>query len=390
LKVLHVIPSVAVVHGGPSVALRRMSRALADQGMEVDIATTDDGGPGRHAQVPLGEPTPFEGGRAFYFRKQTEFYKASWPLWRWLRQQVRHYDLLHIHALFSFSSIAAAYAARRAGVPYVLRPLGTLSPYGMTQRRPFFKQLSLACLEGPLLRDAAAVHFTSSQEAQEASDLQLPLRGRVIPLGLPPASPGDAAVWPRRLGLPEGATCLVFLSRLDPKKNLPGLIGAAALLQRRGHILHWLIGGDGPAEYLSQLQQQAADAGVSHCVHWLGRVDGQDKADLLAAGQMFVLPSFAENFGIAVAEALSAGLPCVVGEGVALAQAVAQHGAGIVVGTDPQSIASGVETLLADASRRSEAAAAARHLAASEYSQDVMGHRLVALYQDILRDRGKA
>jgi glycosyltransferase involved in cell wall biosynthesis len=386
---MHIIPSVASVHGGPSVALVMMADALGKLGVELTVVTTDDGGYGRRLNVPLGVAEYSRGLPTYYFRKQSEFYKISWPMANWLGGHVRHYDLLHIHSLFSFTSVAAACLARWAGVPYVLRPLGTLSPYGLTQRRPFFKRLSLACLEGPLLRDAAAVHFTSRREAQDAANLGLTYRGRVVPLGLPPAMAGDDQAWAFKLGLPVGATCLVFLGRIDPVKNLHGLLAAAELLRERGYDLHWLIGGDGPAAYVAHLQRQSSARGLEGCVHWLGRVEGQAKADLLVAGQLFVLPSFSENFGIAVGEALAAGLPCVVGEGVALGQAIVQCGAGLTVKSDAESIAQGVKHFLDDSTRRAGASLAARQLAETEYSQDVMGQRLVTMYEDILRCRAQ-
>jgi glycosyltransferase involved in cell wall biosynthesis len=384
MKVLHVIPSLASAHGGPTRALGLMERSLVALGVIVETVTTDDDGDQSYNGKPCCMPLAENGVTRRYFHKWLEFYKVSPGFGRWILKHARDYDVVHIHALFSFTSVIAAWAARRAGVPYVLRPLGTLSPYGMRQRRPLFKRLSLACIEGPLLRDAAAVHFTSAQEAQEAEDLGLTVRGRIVPLGLPTSVAGNADAWPQRLGLPLGANCLVFLSRLDPKKNLLGLLAAAELLKERGYDLHWLIGGDGPADYVVQLQRQSNVHGLEGCVHWLGRVDGQAKADLLATGQLFVLPSFAENFGIAVAEALAAGLPCVVGEGVALGQAIVEQGAGLTVAPDAESIAQGVEYFLADAPRRTTAALAARQLAESEYSQDVMGQRLVTMYSELL------
>ena len=108
------------------------------------------------------------GSQRVHFRKRTEFYKVAPGMGPWLWRNVRRFDVVHIHALFSFSSTAAAMVARHLGVPYVLRPLGTLSTYGVTRRRPWLKRVSLACLEGPALRGAAAVHFTSASEEREA------------------------------------------------------------------------------------------------------------------------------------------------------------------------------------------------------------------------------
>src|ERR1043165_5859974 len=110
MKVLHVIPSVSPVHGGPSFALPLIARALADAGVEVDVATTNDDGPGKKTTTPLGERIQQEGYGIYYFEKQTDFYKVSRPFARWMRQRVADYDLMHIHALFSYTSISAARA----------------------------------------------------------------------------------------------------------------------------------------------------------------------------------------------------------------------------------------------------------------------------------------
>jgi hypothetical protein len=88
-----------------------MARALRAEGVEVDVATTDDDGPGRRLPVGPG-PVERDGFRVWHFPKQTEFYKVSLPLARWLNRRVREYDLMHIHTVFSFATVAAARAAQ--------------------------------------------------------------------------------------------------------------------------------------------------------------------------------------------------------------------------------------------------------------------------------------
>ena len=128
MKVLHVIPSLGPLRGGPSHALLALSRELGQQGVSVQICTTDDNGPSRLA-VPLGEPTSWQGVTTWFFPRQTRFYTYSWPMTRWLARSARQYDLIHIHALFSYASLPAAFAGARQGVPYVVCPEGTLSVY---------------------------------------------------------------------------------------------------------------------------------------------------------------------------------------------------------------------------------------------------------------------
>ena len=107
MKILHVIPSIAAVHGGPSVMIEMMAAGLARAGFEVHIATTNDDGAGK-LPVPCGEPVLRDGLTYFFFNRQTGFYKFSMPLSQWLSKHVSDYRIIHIHALFSHSSWAAA------------------------------------------------------------------------------------------------------------------------------------------------------------------------------------------------------------------------------------------------------------------------------------------
>jgi glycosyltransferase involved in cell wall biosynthesis len=383
MKVLHVIPSLSSVHGGPTQALALMERALTAEGVNVETATTDDDGPGRRNDKGTGQAVRENGVWRRYFAKRFDFYKPSPEFARWLKGHVRDYDLVHIHALFSFTSPFAAWVARRAGVPYIVRPLGTLNGYGMKQRRPWLKRLSMRWVEGPMLRRAAAVHFTSDAEAMEARKLGIDMREAVIPLGVEPAvESGDGANL--SLGQPVDAYCVLFLSRLDAKKNLEGLLGALALLKDEFPRLHLLVAGDGLPEYVSGLKAKAEELAVSGRITWTGHLQGADKQAAFRAAHVFVLPSLSENFGIAAAEALAAGLPCVLGKGVAIAADVVAAHAGVAVDCDAASVAQGLRQIMSSQDARLAMASNARRLALDHFSAQAMGQGLKRLYTDIL------
>jgi glycosyltransferase involved in cell wall biosynthesis len=388
LRVLHVIPSVSQSSGGPSKAIRQMERVLVERGLHVVTATTDDDGQGARIAAPLGVPVPNGGATRFYFSRQTALYKISLPLLGWLRREVPHYDVVHVHALFSFAPVAAAMVARRAGVPYIIRPLGVLNRYGMVKRRSLPKAASVRLLEGRLLRDASFVHFTAEQEQQEAGALGVRLRGRIVPLGIeaiPEASPEPfLQAFP---GL--GGQRLLFMSRIDPKKNIEALLEAMATCRRAFPGLSLAICGDGDRGYLARLKSLAAAWGVADCVAWAGHVEGPMKASAFAASDLFVLPSFSENFGIAVAEALSAGLPCILGEGVAVASDVAGADAGISVPPTAAAVACAISRAVSDDAWRIRAGARARQLAASKYSLAAMGQGLVDMDSAARLDIGR-
>jgi len=378
MRILHVIPSLAAVHGGPSVVLPIMERALSAEGVEVETVTTDDDGPGRHHDKGDGNPREENGVIRRYFQKQTEFYKVSLPLARWLKKEVSRFDVVHIHAMFSFTSIAAARAARRAGVPYVIRPLGVLNQYGVKQRRAFLKRVSLRWVEGPLLRDAAAVHFTLPEERDEAQLLGLAFSPVVIPLGLEatPLPPANPAARPT----------VLYLSRIDPKKNIEGLLGAWKLIQPAHPDWQLVIAGSGDPAYELTLRKLAEDLGVSSSVVWPGLVKGQEKSQLLSDARIFTLPSYSENFGIAAAEALLAGKACVFTPGVAVGALAARHGAAMLAaGPAAELVAPPLAALMDQPKNRDALAASALVFAAAELSAAVMGRNLRQLYQTVSR-----
>lgn len=361
-----------------------MEQVLCAQGIEVTTVTTDDDGPGRRRAGNV-QARSNTGVTRVYFPKRLEFYKVAPAMLPWLWRNVRGFDLVHIHALFSFSSIAAALVARLQGVPYVLRPLGTLTRYGVTQRRPWLKQLSLALFEGPALRRAAAVHFTSEDEMREAAQCGVPMKGVVIPLGIEPAAPANDAVVRTQFPALNECSYLLYLSRLDPKKNIEGLLRAFKTCSPLWPEVKLLVAGNGASDYVAGLKALVGELGLADQVVWAGHIDGDLKASALAGATLFVLPSYSENFGIAAAEALMAGLPCVLGQGVAISQDVANAGAGVVVLPDPASIAAGLVQVMADPQKRTIMSKNAVTLARSKYSAQAMGANLVHLYSGILR-----
>lgn len=388
MRVLHVIPSVSNAHGGPSRALALMEQNLSVAGVHVTTVTTDDDGPG-YRLTNAARPAEAHGARRVYLRKWIDFYKVAPALLPWLQRHLREFDVVHIHALFSFSSVVAALMARQKDVPYVIRPLGTLTKYGMKRRRPLAKRLSLALFERRILSHAAAVHFTSEIELEEAMALDIPLSGVVIPLGVGPVCAEPFPDLFREYPSLEGRTVLVYLSRLDPKKNVEGLLRAFAALKPTERRLALLIAGSGEPPYIASLKSLARTLNVAGEIIWLGHIEGCVKAAALGTADIFVLPSLSENFGIAAVEAMQAGLPCVLGQGVAIAEKARDAGASLTVDSEPDSIAHALAELLRDKPKRGAMGKQAVKFARAAYSVDAMADRLTELYGRIASMRSR-
>ena len=400
MKVLHVIPSISPLRGGPSKAALEMVAALRQAGVDASLITTNDHGPGLlkdlptgrwqiHRQVPVlalprwSPPVP-----------ALREFAVSPGMSRWLGSHIHDYDLLHVHALFSYPSTAAMVQARRAGVPYLLRTIGQLSRWSLAQsaRR---KRWMLRLVERANLEGAAALHFTTALERSEAADLGLPTPSLVLPLGvhlppLPQEPQEPAGGQPGQRGRnPEEPIRFLFLSRLHPKKRLEHLLEACALLQERLPRGRWqlAIAGSGEEAYVASLRQRAARLGIEARCRWLGQLEGEAKWDALRQADWFVLPSAAENFGIAVVESLAAGTPVIVSPQVAVAETVQAAGAGLVCPGEPELLASTLERAM----RGSPPAmrAAARNLAQQHYGWSSLAQRLAETYQQILSDRAQ-
>ena len=338
MKVLHVIPSVSERSGGPGQAIVPMCSALSAQGVEVLLASTDadlpapnmPGGPKR------GAVTRYKNLPAIFFSIQLgASFKYSRPFATWLDEHVSDYDLVHIHAIFNHCSIAAARACSKKGVPYIVRPLGTLDPWSMNQKS-FRKKVFWNAGVKTMLTRAAAMHYTTKGE-QQAVERSLGLNhGVVVPLGVnAPTTPDTEAVeklaarFPALLDHPY----VLVLSRLHPKKSLEVLVEAFVSLTGRAEFRNWrlVLAGEGPVDYVTSLKRLVADQNATELVIFPGWLEGEHKETALRNASLLALPSHQENFGLCVMESLACGVPVLISPHVNLAPEVTAAGAGWVV-----------------------------------------------------------
>jgi glycosyltransferase involved in cell wall biosynthesis len=363
-----------------------MARGLAQASVDVHIATTDDDGPDGHLDVPLGQPVVQDGVTCWYFRRQTRFYTASWPLTQWLRQHVRTYDLVHIHALFSYASLPAAWYAVRYRVPYIIRPLGVLNRWGMEQRSPLLKRISFNFIERHILQNAAAVQFTSQQEQQEADALNVSMNSVILPLGMdlsPFAQLPSRTTFRRDYPHLANKLLLLFLSRLDKIKGLDLLFPAFAQVRKQCPDVVLVLAGSGEPAYESWLREQVQALGIADSVVFTGFLASEQKLAVLADSDIFVQPSYYESFGIAVIEAMACGLPIVITDRVGLAEDIRQADAGVIVPCQHDALVASMAELIDDPQRRHTLAQRGRMLAEQRFSLAAMTRQLLTLYSDL-------
>ncbi len=383
LKVLHVIPSVAARYGGPSEVAVRMIAELRRAGVEVSLATTDADGTGRLA-VRNGALQDFGGVPAIFFPRQfSEAFKYSRPLSRWLSEHAGDFDCVHVHGVFSHSSFAAARACRRRGIPYVVRPLGALEAWSLRQK-PVRKRVTLALGGRRMLREAAAIHYTTGRERIESERMLGLSNGVVIPLGVDmPASPNRAIEQSRNRAMPP---TILFLSRLHPKKGLEILLDAFDNVANdsRFRECELVIAGDGDGAYAASLRERASRKASRERIRFVGWLDGDRKAAALAAAELFVLPSAQENFGLAALEAMAVGVPVAVSRAVDLSDEIEAADAGWVFERTVSGLSAALMAALADRVELRRRGENGRQIVRRKFLWPVIAEDLKELYRAIL------
>ncbi len=379
MRVLHVIPSVAERSGGPATAIVPMCRALQQHDVEVFLITTDAG-----LDRDASENVDYKGVPAKFFPSQLgESFKYSRPLTAWLNSHAREFDLAHIHAVFNHSSIAAAHVCRKAGVPYVVRPLGTLERWSMTQKS-VRKRVFWQIVGKPMLRGAAAIHYTTEAEKVSTEGLLGLNHGKVIGLGVEINDGAKEKLAGHPPILPEGPYALV-MSRLHPKKGLDVLIDAFLSLVQQERFAHWrlVVAGDGPQDHVLKLREMV---GESDRVLFTGWLDGEEKNAVLSGASLLVLPSHQENFGMCVMEALSRSVPVLVSPHVNLAEEVVLANAGWIATVDKQALTTRLAEALNDDEERTRRGLAGKQLS-RKYSWENAAQSLVELYREVLTQK---
>ncbi|HVT58075.1 MAG TPA: glycosyltransferase [Thermoanaerobaculia bacterium] len=385
MKLLHVVPTYlpAWRHGGPALAVHGLCRALVARGHEVTVFTTNVHGAGT-LEVPLEVPVPTDGVAVWYFpvASPRRLYRSP-ALGAALARWVADFDLAHLHSVFLWPTAAAARAAERAAVPYLVAPRGMLVGDLLRRRGRLRKHLWIRLVERRTLARAAGLHTTSDLEAAEVARLGLaPTAVYVVPNGVDvepwhPQRDGELAA-PVRAALGRHPL-LLFLGRLSWKKGLDRLV--LALAQVPDATL--AVAGNDEEGYRAHLDALATAAGVANRILHLGPVHGADKASLLHHADALVLPSYSENFANVVLEAMAAGLPSVVTPEVGLAGVLQETGAGVVAEGDPQCFAAALRALLADTERR-RAMGRRGVMAARRFSWEAVAARMEEVYGEIL------
>lgn len=378
VRVAALTGSVSHQAGGVFPALAGLSGALqAQPGTEVHVLGLQDAGTERDRLGWDGVPVtagPVRGPRAFG-------YSAGFaPALARLRP-----DVVHVHGLWMYPSLAAQRWARRTGAASVISPHGMLDPWALANSA-WKKRLAGALYQGRHLRQAGCLHALNDAEhaALRACGLRNPVC--VIPNGvtLPDAAP-TLPEW--RAALPGDARVLLYLGRLHPKKGLAGLLQAwsQAFPPASGSPWVLVLAGWDENGHRAVLEGLAQRLGIAGSVRFVGPQWGGAKHAAFAAADAFVLPSQSEGLPMAVLEAWSHGLPVLMTDQCNLPEGFAADAA-LRIGTAPSGTAAQLLQLAGmDAERRREMGAQGWALVSRRFTWPAVAAQMGDVYLWLLK-----
>lgn len=356
MRILHYLPRIRLSEGGVVRAVLDLCALLAEFGHEVTLAAHDHtdipadwNTPGRPSAALLDAPSAIRGYSRAAATRVKELVKAS--------------DVIHLHTPWLRGNVRFADEADRRHVPYCVTIHGMLDDWCLSEKR-LKKRIYLNVVGRRILERAAAIHCTAQAERDQACKHFSHAHVEIIPLTfdmdsyrqVPDPEPARAAF----AFLDQDVPTALFLSRIHHKKGIEVLLRAIHLLREtrdtrgKGYDCRLLIAGTGDPQYTQSLKALSSSLGLDNAVAFLGHVSGELKLSLLAAADVFVLPTSQENFGLALTESLASGTPVVTTRGVDIWPELQGSGGALIVDPAPRAFADAICALTTDQDRARE------------------------------------
>lgn len=318
IRIAYISPSFypAIKYGGPIYSTLNTCQELANLGLDIYVSTTNTNVDCR-LDVKTGKFSEFRPNFHIKYYNETIIGKVSFPLLFNLWSDITKANIIHIQAIFNSPTPIALGYAKFFRKHVVLTPRGTLSLWGLKNKKSLWKKIWLTIFIKPFA-NSIIWHATSKMEKEEIQFLFPKAKITVIPNGIHLEKSNNTITNKLKFlknkainsTITENCHVIVSMGRIHQKKGFDILIKSFNRILLKHPEAFLLIAGHDEGE-LSSLKNLVDDLKLKDRCFFVGNIEGQDKIDFFSIADVFVLPSFTENFGNVYAEALAAGTPIV-------------------------------------------------------------------------------
>lgn len=372
MKILHVSPSFypTMAYGGTIRSSYGLCRGLTQLGCEVRVLTTDSDGIGRNLEIANDRDITVDGLQVRYCHKLFRN-SVSVSLLRVLGEYVAWADVVHLIAVYSFPTFPTLAYCRRFQKPLVWSPRGSLQRWeGSTRVATKFAWERVCQILAS--RDRVVLHTTSEEEARQSQARFPGVRTVVVHNGV------ELPAYVRRTD-PGAELRMTYLGRLHPIKGIENLLDACKLMEGDADRWQLTIAGSGEGDYSKVLMSKVEKLGLQARVDFAGEVFGDAKENLFAESDVVVAPSYVENFGMVIAEALAHEVPVIAGTRTPW-QGLHANECGLWVENDAQSLAAAIRRMRALPLR--EMGRHGRCWMQREFSWEAVSRQMLTAFQD--------
>lgn len=364
MRILHYIPSIDRSSGGVGGYLQVLSHDLGKH-VELHVVTHHSAD---ELEIENAHIHYIDGRLSHLFQARRQF--------RSLLEAIKP-DVVHVNSCWEVLCSYTVFWAKSMGYPVVITPHGMLEPW-VIQRNYLKKKLPALCLyQKRSLRMADALIATAESERENLLKLGYNQQVEIIPIGINVENISLKQSWQHKREI-------LFLSRVNVKKGVELLMEAVCRLKKELSTSRVIVAGEGDADYIDMLRMNAMKTGIDNIVRFVGGVYGEQKWDLLREVDVLVLPTFSENFGIVVAEALACGTPVITTKGAPWRDLVSGD-CGWWIDRDVDNLVEAIKRFMLLSEEELERMGRnGRKLVEEKYSSKRMAEEMLALYQRIL------
>ncbi len=392
MNILYLTPAYypAFKFGGPIESDYQLNVALVKKGINIDVMTTNCGLED-NKDIKTNQWINTNGIRVKYFPYFTnESYTFSPKFFLTVLREIRNYDLIHISAFWNFQALAGSLVSIISKKPYLISPRGVLYEEAINSESKQLKKLYFSLVARHCLSHAKAIHFTTEDERENVADFiktYVNNKALVVPNGIDLSRYNklpEKGLFKAKYPVLADKRFILFLSRINKQKGLEILVEAFKKLADIDDKIFLVIAGPDNDDYTRHVKKILMHNGLFEKTLFTGMLVGEDKYSALVDSEVFVLPSYFENFAMSVVEAMACGVPVVISNKVGIYREVEKFKAGIVVKNDPIDIFQGIRMILNDANLRQQMVFNGKRLVSEHYNIDNVASRMINAYSKLV------